>query len=383
MSVHNQGRKTAMIRRFGKNLYACAYSWSRASRWSPARDPNVMPFIVGYHRVVQDFRRATRHAIPSLLTSTAMLERHLDWLSKRYELISLDEVGLHLESDRPFRRPATAITFDDGYSDVYRNAFPILRRKGIPAAVFPVTDLVGTNRMQVYDKLFLLIARLQTRSQSGKEILSRTLIAAGVNYREMERLQAEQKTALYVATLLLTRLPQDRIEKILAALEQEVHVEQSVFDEMSPLSWEMIAEMHRSGFTIGSHTMTHALLSRESPPRAHAELLGSKQALEGKLNCEVKHFAYPDGRFNSSVVNAVKSSGYHYAYGICRVRDPRYPLLTIPRKVLWEGACLNAFGQFSPAVMDCHANWAFDSLHRCEHDHGVSQESCQDQLIAA
>ena len=89
-----------------------------------------MPFIAGYHRIVENFDRSKKSTVPSMLTSLAMLERHIDWLSKRFTFVSLDEIALHLEAGRPFRRPPAAITFDDGYGDVYYHAYPLLKRKG-------------------------------------------------------------------------------------------------------------------------------------------------------------------------------------------------------------------------------------------------------------
>jgi len=339
-----------------------------------------MPFIVGYHRVVENFDKSALHAIPSLLTSVGMLEQHLDWLARQYELVSLDDIGAYLEQDRTFRKPAAAITFDDGYADNYRLAYPLLKRKGIPAAVFVVTDLVGTTQVQVYDKLYLLLSRLRTQTASVKTTLFKILVSAGVTCEELGHLHFSNDAPLHIVTLLLSHLPQTRIHRVVNALENETRVDHGVLDEMAPLSWQMIQEMHRNGITIGSHTMTHALLSHESADRTKEELLGSKSVLEQQLGSTVQHFAYPDGRFNPNVVEAVDTAGYRYAYGICRTRDSRHPLLTIPRKVLWERACVNAFGKFSSAVMNCHTNWAFDRY--CAPDHGVI-DSCRDQPTTA
>src|ERR1019366_4751846 len=98
-------------------------------------------------------------SIPSMLVSRRMLERHLDWLGRRFRFISLDELGARLEAKDGREDPVAAITFDDGYRDFYDHALPLLKRKGIPAAVFVVTDLVGTRRVQAHDKLYLLLAR--------------------------------------------------------------------------------------------------------------------------------------------------------------------------------------------------------------------------------
>ena len=42
-----------------------------------------------------------------------------------------------------------AVTFDDGYRDIYENAYPMLKRKGIPAAIFVVTDRDALRRLDL------------------------------------------------------------------------------------------------------------------------------------------------------------------------------------------------------------------------------------------
>ena len=88
-----------------KTCFAYAYSGASVVRGLlPATSIGgcELPFIVCYHRVVENFEKSARHAIPSMLISTAMLERHIDWLAKRYSIVSLDEIGAHLESPRKF-----------------------------------------------------------------------------------------------------------------------------------------------------------------------------------------------------------------------------------------------------------------------------------------
>lgn len=363
-----------MLRNFAKTAFACAYSWSGIGRFLAGRtrpDASVVPFIVGYHRVVENFERSARTAIPSMLITTSMFEKHIEWLARRYRLVSIDDIGLHLESDRQFRRPTAAITFDDGYSDMYLNAFPILRRKGIPAAVFAVTDLVGTGRLQVFDKLYLLLVQIHSRNVSLARSVSAVLCTLGFSTVALEQLPAVEDHPFGVMTVLLATFPRHDIERVIEALGQRTQVDQDILEELSPLTWEMITEMQQSGITIGSHTKSHALLTNESLERAHIELTGSKAALEERLRTPIRHFAYPDGRFNPAILNAVKSAGYRYAYTICRSRHPHFPLLTIPRKVLWERSCLNGLGGFSSAVMDCHTSWAFDKSECSEHEHAM------------
>ena len=102
-----------------------------------------IPLVICYHRAVEDVAASARSSDAPMLISRRMLERHLDWVGLRFRLVSLEELGSRLESQGTFDQPVAAVTFDDGYSDVYTYAFPLLKRKGIPAAVFVATDLVG------------------------------------------------------------------------------------------------------------------------------------------------------------------------------------------------------------------------------------------------
>jgi peptidoglycan/xylan/chitin deacetylase (PgdA/CDA1 family) len=301
-----------------------------------------------------------------MLISSAMLERHIDCLAKQFEFLSLDEIGRHLESATPFPRPAAAITFDDGYSDVYHHAYPILKRKGIPAAVFVVTGLAGTRRIPLHDRLYLVLSRAGERRGLLPKMMTQAL--PGESKRGALK-NVNLDSAPSVMAYLLGRFSHDEIERIVGKLQTRVRIESEVIREMAPLSWSMIQEMHRNGIAIGSHTRSHALLTQEHIMRAKSELTESRHELEVRLDSPVEHFAYPDGRFNPSVVEAVCEAGYRYGFGICQTRDPRFPTLTIPRKILWEHACLNAMGRFSPAVMECQTHWAFDYRERCDHVH--------------
>lgn len=170
-------------------------------------------------------------------------------------------------------------------------------------------------------------------------------------------------------TALLTTLPQHDLQRIIDVLEDKVEIHASLLQEFTPLTWEMLGEMRQGGVTVGSHTKTHIVLTNEPPDRIEAELKVSRQELERRLGLPVRHFAYPDGKFNMAAVSAVAAAGYHYGYTTCRHRDPVYPLLTIPRILLWENASLDTLGGFSSAIMSSLVNHLFDFAAPCRQDH--------------
>src|SRR4029453_16292083 len=97
-----------MVRSVMKTCFAYAYNGATTVRNLVPRRSMYgaeLPFIVCYHRVVDDFEKSARYAIPSLLISAAMLERHIEWLAKRYSIVPLDEIGSYLESPRRLARP--------------------------------------------------------------------------------------------------------------------------------------------------------------------------------------------------------------------------------------------------------------------------------------
>jgi peptidoglycan/xylan/chitin deacetylase (PgdA/CDA1 family) len=76
------------------------------------------------------------------------------------------------------------------------------------------------------------------------------------------------------------------------------------------LSRQQLLELLREGIEIGSHTATHADLPSLDARALRDEVQGSKATLEDVLGVEVCSFAYPKGRFNSVVRDAIVHAGY-------------------------------------------------------------------------
>lgn len=68
-----------------------------------------------------------------------------------------------------------------------------------------------------------------------------------------------------------------------------------------------------AGMEVGSHTRTHADLTRLEPTMALHEIKASKAELETALGCEVRHFCYPYGRLQPEHAELVRQSGYRTA----------------------------------------------------------------------
>ena len=333
-----------------------------------ARGPE-RPLIIGYHRVVEDFDTVARHEMPSMLTSTEMFERHLDLIGRHFRFATLDEIGEHLATGAPFTERVAAVTFDDGYRDNYEHAFPILKRKGIPAAVFVVTDLVGKRGWQIHDKLFHLVTKAFAAWDDPRRELAGLLGALDLPAGHLLRNRAAASTPMMAVSALLPDLSVANIRRVMAALEATTG--NGFHDVALSMTWPMIEEMHRSGIIIGSHTRRHVSLPAESLDTVVAELAGSKRAIEEHIGDTVLHFAYPGGQFTPRDVELLERTGYRFGYTACPHQDSRHPTLTIERLLLWEGSSVDGAGQFSPAVLRCQVHNLWPPARTCARVHHV------------
>jgi peptidoglycan/xylan/chitin deacetylase (PgdA/CDA1 family) len=327
------------------------------------------PVILGYHRVVEDFESAAQTDIPSMLISRQMFERHIEWLGKRFRFVSLDEIGAHIESGKPFSDPVVAITFDDGYSDVYENAFPLLSRKGIPAAVFVVTDLISRPLWQTHDKLYYLVEKAFHTWDEPRRRLFQLMTELQLPTDQIFRNRTAMTSSMTAVSALLPVLPQADVIRLMDSLETYVGLQTD--DVPLSLTWPMIHEMRRGGITIGSHTRSHVSLPTESPAAIQEQLEGSKGVLEQRLRERIDHFAYPGGQFTPQIVEALHHAGYRYAYTACPHSDAKHPALTLERLLLWEGSSINASGEFSSPVFNCQIHDLWPPARRCERTHRI------------
>jgi len=98
----------------------------------------VFPILM-YHQVLPDPDPRYKLAV-----SVRSFERQMEFLHDRhYNVITVEELAGILKKKQPVPKHSVAITFDDGYIDNYVYAFPILKKYGLKATMFIITNEVG------------------------------------------------------------------------------------------------------------------------------------------------------------------------------------------------------------------------------------------------
>jgi peptidoglycan/xylan/chitin deacetylase (PgdA/CDA1 family) len=249
------------------------------SRWPVLQKATRPKFLIlCYHRVGTGGIPLYSELLPEIF------EAQMRFLKEHYRIVSLEQV-CHGLQDAATEETGVAITFDDGYQDVFRHAFPVLRNYRIPATVFLIADSVDTGHVSWYDRLFLALQMMPV----GR---------LNVELDQMRSFQLGSRVSRFSAALeivsLLRKLPNQRRKECCADLEKRAKLPAEQL-EGRMLNWEQIQIMQDAGIAFGSHTVTHPVVSRLTPEELEYELRASKERLEAKLQSPVRDFAFPFG----------------------------------------------------------------------------------------
>lgn len=131
--------------------------------WGIFSEPEGIP-VLNYHQI--------NDRDENLLTvSTAEFEEQMAWLEENgYRTITAAELADALEGKGTLPKKPVLITFDDGYVDNYECAFPILKRHGMKAIIFLISDYVGG-----YYPNYLTWEQVHEMQAGGVEFGSHTL----------------------------------------------------------------------------------------------------------------------------------------------------------------------------------------------------------------
>jgi len=199
------------------------------------------------------------------------------------------------------------ITIDDGYRDFYLYAYPELRKRSIPATLFPAVNFIEGRIWLWPDRLAAALESLITGSIT---------VTAHGDVLNLTWTNDEERSRVWKSLSdLCISLPDCLRQAVIRQVEKLLGGELPVVlpEEYAPCSWAELQEMTGNDIEIGSHTMNHPILSRIPTASLEHEITDSKRVLEQKLGQTIKTFCYPNsgpGDVNEAVVAAVKKTGY-------------------------------------------------------------------------
>jgi peptidoglycan/xylan/chitin deacetylase (PgdA/CDA1 family) len=249
---------------------------------------------------------------------------HVTALGGIGEIVPLAELGSSHSSVR------VALTFDDGYACNARVAAPILREAGVPATFFIPSRVLDDRSEYWWD-------RLEHAHFDGRRAAVLDVAPAARRVRIDVRDDAGRLRSIKALSRRLRPLRLEEIEAMVDAVEAQFGATRvDACDVHRLLGRDELALLADDPlFEIGSHGVSHTMLTALSPPECDAELAGSRTALEAATGRSVTVLAYPFGTwdaFDEATMRSAQAAGYEAAYANipgsladqARLRRPRH-----------------------------------------------------------
>jgi peptidoglycan/xylan/chitin deacetylase (PgdA/CDA1 family) len=308
------------------------------------------PLILTYHRVVTDPESCCSQ--PGMTVSGEIFKKQLRYIDKSMTVVSLEQLVDSIETGRIVR--CCVLTFDDGWLDVYQNAFPVMRALKIPATIFLATGFVGTDSNYWPERLTASVAILGSCSRDlYNELTIRCKPAAEMLMTALKCPNPDLLTGTLDRIIeLLKYIPdEDRAGFIEAIEKAAVRQDAGTTRSRSILNWQEIAEMSEHDITYGAHTVNHVILTEVPESVAMQEIQESKSAIESRTGLTCNLFSYPNGDWDPEVRDIVEKCGYRAGVTTERTAiTASCDLFTLGRVNVHDGMSTGPSGEFSRAV---------------------------------
>lgn len=301
--------------------------------------------ILALHRVLPPEERNLGYD-PHLVLSEPAFISLLRLLRQDYEVVHLEEL---LANPRGVGgRPKVALTFDDGWEDNYRVAFPHLLTYDTPATIFACAELINTSEALPEERF----ARLWKQCASSSQL---TELTTDLNHWGMgRRNHSPRLTRRSYWSQELKRMPLSARLLLLEHFERRYEVAPLQTDRF--LRWNDLRVMMQTGLVrVGSHTCRHATLSAENARDIRRELEESRTILCDQTGVLPTLLAYPNGMYNRQVIDIVRTTGFQAAFatqpGLASSRSHRF---SMPRIAIDDTTVTNADMQLSTSRTSAH-----------------------------
>lgn len=282
------------------------YLRSLLSRYRLSRIENGCLIILTYHRILPEQHPACLLEQPGMVLSPDALDMQLalltqvatpilleDWLSKKQ--------NAQLDSALYF-----AVTFDDGWKDNYDYALPVLKKHNIPATIFLVSKMVGSDKDFWPGRLSTLIKAIAT--------FSSTLTSSGMDKildtGEISRIKNISND--FIDTTI-NQAKQYSDAEINQMIDEFYLKNPAIIENKSVrvlLNEEEIKEMESTTLiNFGSHTQNHQRMSdRLSDETLRDEIKASKNDIDDLCQRVSPIFCYPNGDTSAKAAHMVSTT---------------------------------------------------------------------------
>jgi peptidoglycan/xylan/chitin deacetylase (PgdA/CDA1 family) len=257
--------------------------------------------ILAYHRVAEP-RDTPAVDSRSVSATPEGFARQMEHLARFYHVVSMPEVLEAAERRRPLPKRAVLITFDDAYADFAAIAWPILKQLRLPATMFVPTAYPDHPERAFWSDALYQAFAATARTEINVARLGRLPLLPSEGKRKSLRAIQDH----------VTTIPHREAMELVNSVCAELGA--GFVQKGNVLSWNRLRGLARAGLTLGSHTRTHAIMTKVAPKQMREEMRGSQEDLEREIGACLPIFCYPNGNHNDAVVSILREEGIRLAF---------------------------------------------------------------------
>lgn len=271
--------------------------------------------VLCYHRIADETVDPWNISV-----SPKHFDEQLQVLAKDFTVVGIND--LIKDFDKVAKRKTVCISFDDGYTDNYATARPLLTKFNLPACFFVASSFLGTEQLYWWDELaeIILIApvlpsflSLQINRKTFSFELNDNAVLSAADKEKIEAWKYYQRAPNQRCVLFLKLW---EILRPLEATEQKTimeqlrswcgHFQRPSDAEKLPMTESRLRELAQDSlFTVGLHTLHHTALGYHPIALQEQEILENQSHLQKILKTTVDLISFPYGSYNSDSVELV------------------------------------------------------------------------------
>lgn len=236
----------------------------------------ILPF---YHAVANN---VPLHLKPLYKVRTVkQFENDLDYLLKHYQPIDIQQLFDHVSGIKKIQKPSFFISFDDGLREFKEYAHPVLKKKGIPSALYVNTDFVDNKNLFFRFKASLLLHFIS--ENKNEKLLNEANKVFYSMISSVASLSDFIKGVKYNNASFLDDL----------AVFFQLNFNEYLHENKPYLSIEELKVLVNDGVHIGAHSMNHPLFMDLNDDAKYSQLIESVKWVNNQFNQSINSFSFP------------------------------------------------------------------------------------------
>lgn len=259
-----------------------------------------------YHLNIDDFRR------------------QLDYFESNYQILDRGSFLETIRGDRSPKRSDIVLTFDDGLTDHHEHVLPELRDRGLWGLFYvPAGPYLNDSVLDVHRTHALLGAHGGAAvSDALTDIVTETMISKKhrEQFESVVYENQDNQTAVERAKRILNYYIDDGVRQdVLDDLEQRLFNEPLQPEEVYMTESE-IENLVEAGMHVGSHSITHTVMSKLSPDEQRRELTESFSFLSDLLGgLPNRSYCHPYGgehSYTDETISLLEDTGCVFSFDV-------------------------------------------------------------------